>query len=59
MVWKLLFVMICFLNLTGAVYLETYLYLYSAEQERPKKEKKNICPRSKYTPAITLIHLRK
>ena len=31
---------ICFLNLKGAVYLETYLYLYSAEQEPPKKEKK-------------------
>ena len=59
MVWKLLCVVIRSLNLTRAVYLETYLYRYSAEQEPPRRKKKNICLRSKYMPAITLIHLRK
>lgn len=46
-----------FSEFDGSCYLDTYLYLYSAEQEPPKKEKKNICPRSRYMPAITLIHL--
>ena len=40
MVWKLLCVVIRSLNLTRAVYLETYLYRYSAEQEPPRRKKK-------------------